>query len=192
MAALPIKRVIRELLLFKSRKEWRSNLALILTNRRDILRMSANALSLPRMIAGSVVRGPGWKADQQARRCSSSEQPMMRPINWRAASPRRKGAAFGWHRLALSQLAFAVAGPVLVARGLTPLSRIGADAMAARLARRITEGRLRHYQSVAATLDFLERVAGVIAELRLARVPPEAIAGSAPDFAPLTSAYGSS
>ena len=101
-----------------------------------------------------------------------------------------KGAAFGWHRLTLSRLAFAVAAPVLAARRLTPLSRIGADAIAARLAHRMNaEGRLSHYQSVAATPGFPRAVAGVIAELRLARVPPEAIAGSAPDFAPLTSAY---
>jgi ATP-dependent helicase/nuclease subunit B len=101
-----------------------------------------------------------------------------------------KGAAFGWHRLTLPQLAFAVAAPVLAARGLTPLGRIGADAIAARLLHRMNaEGRLRYYQSVAATPGFPRAVAGVIAELRLARVPPEAIAGSAPDFAPLTSGY---
>jgi ATP-dependent helicase/nuclease subunit B len=101
-----------------------------------------------------------------------------------------KGAAFGWHRLTLSRLAFAVAAPVLAARGLTPLSRIGADAIAARLTHRMNaEGRLSHYRSVAATPGFPRAVAGVIAELRLARVPPEAIAGPAPDFAPLTSAY---
>jgi ATP-dependent helicase/nuclease subunit B len=101
-----------------------------------------------------------------------------------------KGAAFGWHRLTLSRLAFAVAAPVLATRGLTPLSRIGADALAARLVHRMNaEGRLTHYQSVAGTPGFPRAVAGVIAELRLARVSPEAIAGSAPDFAPLTSAY---
>jgi ATP-dependent helicase/nuclease subunit B len=101
-----------------------------------------------------------------------------------------KGAAFGWHRLTLSRLAFAVAAPLLAARGLTPLGRIGADAIAARLAHRMNaEGRLSRYQSVAATPGFPRAVAGVIAELRLARVPPEAIAGSAPDFAPVTSAY---
>ena len=101
-----------------------------------------------------------------------------------------KGAVFGWHRLTLSQLAFAVAAPLLAERGLAPLSRIGAEAIAARLAHRMNaEGRLSHYQSVAATPGFPRAVAGVIAELRLGRVPPEAIAGSAPDFAPLTSAY---
>ena len=45
---------------------------------------------------------------------------------------KKKGAAFGWHRLSLAQLAFAIAAPVLAARNLTPLSRIGADALAAR------------------------------------------------------------
>jgi hypothetical protein len=51
------------------------------------------------------------------------------------------------------------------------------------------EGRLSHYQSVAATPGFPRAVASVIAELRLAGVTREAIARSAPDFAPLTSAY---
>src|ERR1700722_3453440 len=101
-----------------------------------------------------------------------------------------KGAAFGWHRLTLSRLAFAIAAPVLAARRLTPLSRIGADAIAARLAHGMNaEGRLSHYQSVAATPGFPRAVANVIAELRLTGVPPEAIVESAPDFAPLTSAY---
>ena len=101
-----------------------------------------------------------------------------------------KGAAFGWHRLTLSRLAFAIAAPLLAARRLTPLSRIGADGIAVRLAHRMNaEGRLSHYQSVAATPGFPRAVAGVIAELRLARVRPEAIARSAPDFAPLTSAF---
>ena len=36
---------------------------------------------------------------------------------------KKKGAAFGWHRLTLSKLAFAIAAPILAARGLTPLSR---------------------------------------------------------------------
>jgi putative transposase len=60
----------------------------------------------------------------------------------------KKGAAFGWHRLTLPQSAFAIAAPVLAARGLTPLTGIGARAFVARLVHRTnTEGRLRHYQS---------------------------------------------
>jgi hypothetical protein len=80
-------------------------------------------------------------------------------------------AAFGLHRLTLSRLAFAIAAPVLAARGLTPSaesvrtplplgSRTGWDA----------EGRLSHYQSVAATPGFPRAIAGVITEFRLAEV----------------------
>ena len=61
----------------------------------------------------------------------------------------KRGAAFGWHRLTLPQLAFAVAAPILAARGLTPLSRIGVGALVARLVHRMNaEGRLSHYRSV--------------------------------------------
>src|SRR3974390_942807 len=65
---------------------------------------------------------------------------------------KKKGAAFGWHRLTLPQLAFAIAAPVLAAHGLTPLRRIGADALVARFVHRMNvEGRLSHYQSVQGT-----------------------------------------
>ncbi len=84
---------------------------------------------------------------------------------------KEKGAAFGWHRLTLPQLAFAVAAPILAARGLTPLSRIGAGALVARLVHRMNaEGRLTHYRSVVTTPGFPRAVAGVITELRLARI----------------------
>jgi ATP-dependent helicase/nuclease subunit B len=103
---------------------------------------------------------------------------------------KKKGAAFGWHHLTLSQLAFAVAGPVLAARGLTPLSRTGADAMAARLVhRKNVEGGLGHYRSIAATPGFPRAVARVISEFRLARLTPEAVARSAPDLAALIGAF---
>ncbi len=103
---------------------------------------------------------------------------------------KKKGAAFGWHRLTLPQLAFAVAAPILAARGLTPLSRIGMDALVARLVHRMnTEGRLSHYQSVATTPGFPRAIAGVITELRLARIPRDAIGACAPDLQPLTDAY---
>ncbi|HXZ15003.1 MAG TPA: hypothetical protein VEH77_03380, partial [Roseiarcus sp.] len=77
---------------------------------------------------------------------------------------KKKGAAFGWHRLTLPQLAFAIAAPVLAAHGLTPLSRIGADAIVARFVHRMNaEGKLSHYQSVQGTPGFPRAVAGVIA-----------------------------
>src|ERR1700722_19911785 len=49
---------------------------------------------------------------------------------------KKKGAAFGWHRLTLPQSAFAVAAPVLAAGGWPPLSRIGAGGVAAWRGRR--------------------------------------------------------
>jgi ATP-dependent helicase/nuclease subunit B len=52
-----------------------------------------------------------------------------------------------------------------------------------------TEGRLRHYQSVVTSPGFPRAVAGVVAELRLARISRDAIAAWAPDLEPLTEAY---
>jgi hypothetical protein len=102
----------------------------------------------------------------------------------------KKGAAFGWHRLTLPQLTFAIAASVLVVRGLTPVTRFGADALIARLVDRMNaEGRLGHYQSVLGTPGFPRAVASVIAELRLGQIPPNAIASSAPHLAPLLEAY---
>jgi len=89
---------------------------------------------------------------------------------------KKKSAVFGWHRFTLPQLAFTIAAPILAARGLTPLSRIGVGAIVARLVHRMnTEGKLRRYQSVATTPGFPRAVAGVITELRLARVARDAI-----------------
>ena len=103
---------------------------------------------------------------------------------------KKKGAAFGWRRLTLPQLAFAVAAPTLAARGLTPLSRIGAEAIVARLVHRLNaEGTLSHYQSVLGAPGFPRAVASVIAELRLGQIPLNAIANSAPYLAPIVEAY---
>ena len=103
---------------------------------------------------------------------------------------KKKGAAFGWHQLTLPQLAFAIAAPVLAARGLTPLSRIGADAIVARIVHRMNAGgRLSHYRSVLGAPGFPRAVARVISELRLGQISPNAIAESAPYLAPLIEAY---
>jgi ATP-dependent helicase/nuclease subunit B len=89
---------------------------------------------------------------------------------------KEKGAAFGWHRLTLSQLAAVIAAPALAARGLIPLSRVGTEAIVARLVHRLrAEGRLGRYDAVSATPGFPRAVAGVIAELRVARVPSDVV-----------------
>jgi ATP-dependent helicase/nuclease subunit B len=103
---------------------------------------------------------------------------------------REKGAAFGWYRLTLSQLAATMAAPVLAMRGLVPLSRIGPEAIVARLVHRLKEeGGLGRYHAVAAAPGFPRALAGVITELRLARSPPDAIAGLVPDLVPLIGTY---
>ena len=103
---------------------------------------------------------------------------------------KEKGAAFGWHRLTLPQLAFAVAAPILAARGLTPLSRIGAGALVARLVHRMNaEGRLTHYRSVVTTPGFPRAVAGLITELRLAKILLDVVGACAPGLEPLIGAF---
>ena len=108
----------------------------------------------------------------------------------RARLPRRKARRSAGIGSRCPSLAFAIAAPILAARGLTPLSRIGAGALVARLVHRMNaEGRLSHYQSVATTPGFPRAVAGVIAELRLARISLDAIGACAPDLEPLVEAY---
>jgi ATP-dependent helicase/nuclease subunit B len=101
-----------------------------------------------------------------------------------------KGAAFGWHRLTLPQLAAALAAPMLAERKLAPLSRLGAEAIVARLVHRLkTQGGLGRYQPVGETPGFVRAIAAVVAELRLARLTCDAISKVAPDLSRLTEAY---
>ena len=157
-------------------------------------------LSLLRMSVHAVISSTGHRRIHCAQRWlenrAAAEEVLIVGATLDAANElarkvaKKKGAAFGWHRLALPQLALAVAAPILAARGLTPLSRIGAAALVARLVHRMNaEGRLSHYRSVAATPGFPRAVAGVIAELRLARVSLDAIGASAPDLEPLIGAF---
>src|SRR5438132_1904298 len=93
-----------------------------------------------------------------------------------------KGAAFGWHRLTLPQLAAAIATPVLAERKLVPLSRLGTGAIVARVVHRLkVEGGLGRYQPIGETPGFARAIAAVIAELRLARLTCDAISKVAPD-----------
>ena len=65
-----------------------------------------------------------------------------------------KGAALGWHRLTLPQLAAAIARPVLAGRGVVPLSRIGSHAIAVRLLHQLKQqDELGRYEVVAGTPD---------------------------------------
>ena len=103
---------------------------------------------------------------------------------------KEKGAAFGWHRLTLAQLASALAAPLLAERKLAPLSRLGVEAIAARVVHRLkSERRLGRYHCVGDTPGFARAIAAVIAELRLAKLTCDAISKAAPDLVPLIEAY---
>jgi ATP-dependent helicase/nuclease subunit B len=157
-------------------------------------------LSLLRMSVHAVISSTGHRRIHCAQRWlenrAAAEEVLIVGATLDAANElarkvaKKKGAAFGWRRLILPQLAFVIAAPILAARGLTPLSRIGAAALVARLVYRMNaEGRLSHYRSVATTPGFPRAVAGVIMELRLARISLEAIGASAPDLKSLVEAY---
>jgi len=104
---------------------------------------------------------------------------------------RSTGSAFGWHRLTLAQLAAAMALPALAGRGLASISQLGSEATVARLVQRLkSEGGLGRFAAVADAPGLPRAFAGVIAELRLARLSPDDVASVAPDVAPLLATGG--
>jgi ATP-dependent helicase/nuclease subunit B len=152
------------------------------------------------MIAHAVASATSYRRTEQARVWLGSrdvaEEVLIVGASLDAANElarglaEKRGAAFGWHRLTLPQLAAAVAAPALALRGLVPLSRAGAEAMVARVVHRLgADGRLSRYHAIAATPGFPRAVAGVIGEFRLARLRADRVAGVAPDLALLTGAF---
>ena len=108
------------------------------------------------------------------------------------ALARERGAGFGWHRLTLAQLAGTMALPALTERGLASISQLGSEAAVARLVHHLkSEDGLGRFGAVGNTPGLPRAIAGVIAELRLARLSPEQVAAVAPDVAPLLAAYES-
>ena len=62
-----------------------------------------------------------------------------------------KVVTFGWNRLGISQLAFAIASPALAARRLVPLSHMGTEAIVARIVHRMkADAALKQYRVAAA------------------------------------------
>src|SRR3954454_19123933 len=73
-----------------------------------------------------------------------------------------KGAAFGWHRLSFSQLAFAIGSPALSSRGLVPLSRVGTEATVARLVHQLkADVQLGQYRAAADAPGFPRAITSV-------------------------------
>jgi ATP-dependent helicase/nuclease subunit B len=103
-----------------------------------------------------------------------------------------KGAAFGWHRLSLTQLAAALAGPTLAVRSIVPLSRLGTQAMAARVVHALAADRaLGRYAGVAQGPGFARAIASITMELRLANVDLDDLRSVAPELATVLEAYES-
>ena len=103
---------------------------------------------------------------------------------------KQKGAAFGWHQFSLPQLAAAIAAPALALRRLVPLGQLGTEAIVARIIQRLkTEHALSRYHEVTHTPGFPRALAGVMIELRLARLGPDSVSSVAPDLKLLLDAY---
>ncbi|PYT19162.1 MAG: PD-(D/E)XK nuclease family protein [Acidobacteria bacterium] len=93
----------------------------------------------------------------------------------------------GFHRTTLVQLAIDLARPTMAERGLAPLSNLGLEALAARVvhaARGANE--LPYFGPVSALPGFARALARTLAELRLARVKPDALRSSGPPGADLS------
>jgi hypothetical protein len=84
---------------------------------------------------------------------------------------RARGGAAGIHRFSFVQLAAHLAAPVLAARGIAPATRIGSEAVAARVAFEAgRDGGLEHFGPIAGTPGFPRALARTLGELALARV----------------------
>lgn len=79
--------------------------------------------------------------------------------------------AVGVHALTLTQLAASIAAPAMGEADLAPLTRLGAEAVAARVTHAAMQARkLKYFAPVANTPGFPRAVASTLAELRLQRV----------------------
>jgi ATP-dependent helicase/nuclease subunit B len=81
------------------------------------------------------------------------------------------GAAFGWQRFTLGRLAGVVAAETLAARGLSPVSPLGVEAVCARVVHQL-RGRLGRLDAVAGKPGLPRALARTVQELRLAGARP--------------------
>ncbi len=79
----------------------------------------------------------------------------------------------GVHALTLTQLAASIAGPAMGEANLAPLTRLGAEAVAARVVYgALQANKLRYFKPVADTPGFARALAATLSELRLERIEP--------------------
>jgi hypothetical protein len=98
----------------------------------------------------------------------------------------RRGACFGLHRFGVMQLASRIAGPELARRGLSPMTALGSEAVAARAVfDALQRQELRYFAPVARTRGFAGSLASTLADLRLAGVTADNLDGSTAALADL-------
>ena len=91
-----------------------------------------------------------------------------------------RGATFGLHRASLTQLAVRCATAELATRGAAPATRLGAEALAARVTfEAVRDSAVPYFAPVARFPGFAGALAATIAELRLTRVDGDALAKAA-------------
>ena len=103
------------------------------------------------------------------------------------------GDSFGVHRLTLAALAVESAGPVLAASGISLLTGVAVEALAARaVASCRARQALKWFEPVADTPGFFRALASTLTELRMNDVSPTGLAASGPagaDLALLLAAF---
>jgi ATP-dependent helicase/nuclease subunit B len=101
-----------------------------------------------------------------------------------------KGAAFGWHRLSVAQLAAVLAAPELATQELVPLGDLGVQAICARVVHKLAaESVLGRYTQIASGPGFARALSRVVTDLRLAGIAADSVHVVAPDLKPLLEAY---
>lgn len=96
----------------------------------------------------------------------------------------------GVRRGTLTQVAAGLARSPMAERGLTPLSRLGLEAVTARVAHAAAhDGLLRYFHPVAELPGFARALARTLSELRLARVTPTGVDPNSPDLGLLLTRY---
>ncbi|HLH41651.1 MAG TPA: PD-(D/E)XK nuclease family protein [Bryobacteraceae bacterium] len=101
-------------------------------------------------------------------------------------SGQAQSGAAGLHRTSLVQLAASLARPAMALQGLTPLGRLGLEAMSARIAHQALQANeLKYFAPVAALPGFARALAKTLAELRLARIDPTTLGDAGPAGADL-------
>ncbi len=100
-----------------------------------------------------------------------------------------RGGFFGLHRMTLTGLAVTLAGRALAGRDVAPLSRLSAEAMAARVIHRVRDS-IPYFRPVADTPGLARGVAATISELRLQSTHRAGLAAAGPPGADLARMAG--